>query len=944
MFFGSTNTKILIYCSVQRILKRVGIIVSIEEKHWCLKSEKEVLKDLNADVKGLSEKDVLERINRFGKNVIAHENKQSLIKLLLKNFNSILIYILLASGLISFLSNHLVEFFVILIIILFTGLIGFFQELKAGKAIDALSKFTAKKVLVLRDGKKHEILAENLVPGDFVFLHRGMVVPADLRVLESKGLMTDESILTGEVQQKPKYSEKLSKQDIIISDMDNMLFSGTSIVAGSGAGIVVETGLNSEIGKISESLKKIGNQKSPLQKKIDLMSKRISYTVLIVGILFFIFLMSQKYELYEALLLLGAVAVSGIPESFPLALTMALSNGVKVMSSKNALIKDLSSVETLGTTTVICTDKTGTLTENKMLVVKLFSDNEELGVEGVGYEPKSVFASNHKVVSFDKLKSHEIFFKTALLCNNSELEFNEGEWVLNGEPTEGALLVMAKSAGYDEVVLKDQNKRVFEIPFDPAIKFMLTVCEQKIKRKIVYSAYLKGALEKVLDKCSFIRKNGKLVKLSNSEKEKIRVRAEKYSLETLRVLALASKVLKKKPSSSKVEQKELMKGFVFEGFVGIEDPIRKDVFGAVNECYSAGVRVVMITGDHRATARSIGERLGIVKSDSDLVLEGLELDKMDDSDLDKIIGSVAIFARTTPDHKLRIVDALQRRGEIVAMTGDGVNDSPALKKADIGVSMGKGGTDVAREASNMILADDNFSTIVNAVREGRTIYSNIRRFIYYLLTGNITEVSLVVISILAGLLSPLTALMVLFINVVTSTFPAVALSVEPTHSKVMKQKPRDPKERLLSNYVLFKILVLIPIIFGGTFLLFLWELHMAGAGIERARTVAFATLILFELFHAFNARSLHTSIFNKNFFANKRIFYATGTSLALLLLSIYLPFGQIIFKTVPLVVQDWLVIILVSSLVVFISEIIKLLIRSEFEEQSRLQGASPKLE
>jgi len=892
---------------------------------------------------GLSDKEVQERLNNYGKNVIEKETKQNVLKILFRNFNSILIYILLTSGIISILSNHLVEFIAIMIIILFTGLIGFFQELKAGKAIDALSKFTAKKVLVMRTNQKHEIFSENLVPGDIVLLKRGMMVPADIRILESKGIVADESIITGEAHQKAKISQKLSKQDVIISDMDNMLFSGTHIVAGSGFGVVVETGLDSELGKISSTLKKIGNQKSPLQTKIESMSTRISYVVIVICVLFFVLLLSKNFELYEALLLVGAVAVSGIPESFPLALTIALSNGVKVMSSKNALVKDLSSVETLGTTTIICTDKTGTLTENKMLVVKMFSNNVEYYVEGSGYESKSIFMVNHKIVSRDKLKQHDLFFKTAILCNNSEIDLKEGDWVLNGEPTEGAILTLAKSAGYDEGILREQNKRVFEIPFDSSIKFMLVVCEEK-KRTIIQTAYLKGALEKVLEKCSYVRKEGKVVKLNLKEKEKIRAKLELYSEDTLRVLAFASKILKRKLSVGKEHHKELGGGFVFEGFVGIEDPIRKDAFDAVKECHSAGIRVVMITGDYKSTAKSIGEKLGLLKTGADLVLEGIELDKMDDSELDKIIKTVAIFARTTPDHKLRIVESLQRCGEIVAMTGDGVNDSPALKKADIGVSMGKGGTDVAREASNMILADDNFSTIVGAVKEGRTIYSNIRRFIYYLLTGNITEVSLVVLSISVGLLSPLTALMVLFINVVTSTFPAVALSVEPTHNKVMKQKPRNPRERLLSNYILFKIIVLIPIIFGGTFLLFLWEVNAASASIERARTVAFATLILFELFHSFNARSLHTSIFNKNFFANKKIFYAVGFSLVLLLFSIYLPIGQDVFSTVALQFKDWAIIVLVASFVIFISELIKLLIKSEFEEQTKLQGSSSKLE
>ncbi len=915
-----------------------------KNKDWHLKTTEELFAELGTSHSGLNEQNAISRLGTAGPNSIAKENKNTSIKILIRNFNSILIYILLGSALISLLTNHELEFVVIMCIILLTGVLGFIQEYRASKSIDALAKLTAKKVQVVRAGITKEILAEHLVPGDIVALRRGMIVPADIRIIECIGLMADESILTGESTSKLKHSERLDK-DVLLTEQDNMLFSGTSITAGTGKGVVVETGLNSEIGKISLTLKTIDNKKSPLQKKIDVMSSKLSYGILIVSTIFFFILMLRGFSLYETLLLVCAVTVSGIPESFPLALTLALSNGVRNMAKQNALIKDLNAVETLGTTTVICTDKTGTITENKMRVVKiLFPDGKEYEVEGRGYDPRGVFKHSGKIIDHKELAIRDELFKTCILCNNSELKFNEETWTAIGESTEGALLTLAKSAGYDEAILKEDNTRIYEIPFDPTIKHMITVHSDKNK-KGAQTAYMKGAVDVIIHRCTQIRlSDGKTKKLTEHQKEKILKHVHVYSSTTLRVMGFATKKLNKhiradKQGRIKEEHSKFLEtNYVFEGIVGMEDPIRPDVFESIKTCHEAGIKVMIITGDHKATAESIGKTLGLIKSKHDLVIEGSELNNMTNEDLDAIIDKVAVFARTTPDHKLRIVSSLQRRGEIVAMTGDGVNDAPALKKADIGISMGKNGTDVAREASNMILADDNFSTIVKAVKEGRSIYSNIRRFVHYLVSGNFTEVSLMVITTLIGLLTPLTALMILFVNVVTSTFPSLALSIEPPHMKVMKQKPRNPKESLLSSYIMLKTLVLVPLMFGGTLLLFIWELAVHNVGIDKARTVAFATLILFELFHAYNSRSLHTSIFNKHFWKNKMMFVATGISITLMLLAIYTPFGQNIFKTVSLGAVDWITIVIISSLVLVASEAIKMLIRSEFAEQNKLRG------
>lgn len=904
------------------------------DKYWYLRTVKEVFDETKSSMSGLNDYEAQERLKLYGKNIITKKKKISWPLRILKEFNSLLIYILLGSAIISYISDHVVETIVIGVIIFFTVFLGILQEYRAEKSVEALAKLTTKSVKVIRNGKIQELLSENLVPGDLIILKRGMIVPADLRVVECKGLGTDESILTGESIIKIKHDNPLDKQDVSIADQNNMVFSGTSITRGDALGIVVETGFNSELGKISSKLASIKEKKSPLQRKIESMGQKISYIVLIVCAIVFVYLALKKVPFFDALLLVGVLAVSGIPESFPLTMTLALSSGVKRMAKHNAIVKDLSSVETLGTTTVICTDKTGTLTENKMKVERFYT-SENYRVEGSGYDPISdIYLGSKKV--FDKdFKKNSKFFETMILCNNAELEKQYGDWILVGEPTEGALLSLAKSVGFDDEVLRENNKRVHEIPFDPMNKFMVSVNKNRKNKQT--TAYMKGAIETILSKCSYIRRDDSVEKLSRSKIAKLEKIIGEYGDAGLRVLGIATKKV------TKIHDKLLENEYIFEGFVGIEDPIRPEVFDAIRLCKTSGIRIIMVTGDHKKTAMSIASKLGLLDSHRNKIVEGRELNEMSDEDLDRIIDDVAVFARTTPEHKYMIVKCLQRKGEIVAMTGDGVNDAPSLKKADIGVSMGKNGTEVAREASNMILTDDKFSTIVNAVKEGRTIYSNIRRFIYYLLAGNFSEVSLMVTSIFMGILTPLTPIMILFVNIVTSTIPSVALSVEPTHDKVMKQRPRHPKEKLLSSYILLKILVLVPIITIGTLYLFLQELNTTG-DYTKASTIAFTTIILFELIHTLNAKSLSTTIFKKDIFSNKFLYLAGLLSLALTVFIIYFKPLQTIFKLAPLGLFDWIRIIAVSSTVLIISEIIKLLIRSEFSEQGFVRGIDLKME
>jgi Ca2+-transporting ATPase len=922
--------------------------MSKKEHFWHLRTTDEALAELTSSKEqGLSETEARQRLQMTGPNTIVGDASFKWFNVLLAKFNSILIYILFAASLIAFFTHEYLEFTIILIIILLTVFLGFFQEYKADRTMKALGKLAAKNVFVLRDGKKREIKAEELVPGDIVFLKRGDVVPADIRLLAVSGLQIIESTITGESKERTKTTAHLADEHLTLGDMDNMAFSSTHVILGTGVGLVVETGFTTVIGRISSSLQHIKPGKSPIQKKIDVMSKKISYMVLTVAVLLFIILLLQGTNFYFGLILVSAVAIAGIPESFPLALTLTFTNGIKKMAKQHALVKDLNSVETLGTTTVICTDKTGTLTENNMRVSKVYTSfDSEYTMKGTGYEPVNTFFQNEKQIEESQVAISKEFIKAIVLCNESDLEKKNDVWTIDGEPTEGALLAFAKSLDADEQVLREENKRVHLLPFDPLRKFMISV-HRHIDNNLLYDFYLKGAGEIVLDKCSFYRTPDNSVQpLTPEKKQQLHDHIVSFNAQGLRVLSVASKSVTgtaDQDVTNFIEQ-QITDAYVFEGFLGIEDPIRKEVYDAVLHCHDAGVKIVMITGDHSVIAKEIGKRLQLFTDSATKVLEGYELERLSDQELDDIILDVAIFARATPEHKLRIVDSFQRKGEIVAMTGDGVNDAPALKKADIGVAMGKNGTEVAREASNMILTDDNFATIVHAVREGRTVYSNIRRFIFYLLTGNFTEVSMIFFAVVLGLSLPLTALMILFVNLVTSTIPALALSIEPTHEKVMRQQPRKPHERLLSSYILTKILVLIPFLLIGTLGLFSWELFIVEGSLEKAMTLAFVTLIMFELFHAFNARSLHTTLFDKKFFQNPFLFLAIALSFILTLLAVYTPLGQDIFSTVALTLQDWLIITAVSFTVVVFSELIKLSVRSEFKEQSNLQGIAIELQ
>jgi len=898
--------------------------MSEDTEKWYVKSLESIYSTLETSEEGLTGKEASQRIQKFGYNEIQKGKKDNAITIFLRQFKSFVVWILFIASAISFFIGHTIEFIVILVIILFIILLSFFMEYKASKDMDALIELTPKKSLVMRDKEKKGILSKELTIGDVLILTRGDIVGADARIIESNNLKLDESALTGESVPVDKLVRQLDRT-IALAKQTNMVFAGTNITNGDGLAVVVKIGEQTEIGKISAMIKGIKEETTPLQRRLDKLTKQISVAAMIVAIAVFFIGYLHGSSIGVMFIFCMAVIVSGIPESLPTVVAVTLATGVKEMAKKNAIVKRLPSVETLGTCTVICSDKTGTLTQNKMIVENVFTSDLEVAVTGKGYEPSGIFLKENIKIEPKKHKTLSRLLEIGILCNNSDIKKEKNKWVIDGESTEGALIVLGGKAGMIRSEFHKKMPRKKEHPFDPVRKCMSTIHMCKGSHFV----YSKGAPELLIKKAKYYLNNGQIKKLDKSTIDQFLKKNKEYASKGLRVLGLAFK-----EHRGSFELKNVEAGLIFVGLVSIRDPPEPSAKESIKKCKEAGIKVIMITGDNEITAEAIGSELGIYGK-GDMILAGKKLQQMSDSDLEKVVNNVTIYARVAPEHKLRIVKTLQKAGHIVAMTGDGVNDAPALKRADIGIAMGRCGTEVAKESSELILKDDNFTTITNAVEQGRTIYENIRKFIYYLLVGNFSEVLIVLIAVMVGANLPLTALMILFINLVTSELPALGLSFEKPSERIMKQKPRDPKEGILSNYLIFKIGQIVPFVVLGTVILYRWELIMKGTGVPKAQTIAFATIIFFELFHAFNARSWDKSIFTKKFFSN---FYIIGGILSAALLTIsviYLAPLQGIFGTVALNIQDWIVILLVSFSVIFYIEIQKTLVEVELKERKK---------
>lgn len=829
--------------------------------------------------KGLSEEEAQRRQKEQGKNILNKKKKVTLLQMFLEQFQDPMVIILIIGAIVSIFLKEYMDACIILVVIVLNAIIGVIQEFKAEKAIDALEKLSEPKAYVLRDGYLKEINSEDLVVGDIVELEAGRYIPADMRLLTSTNLKVEESTLTGESEAIEKQADIVYPDEMHIADQRNMVFMSTYVTYGKAQGMVVRCGMDSEVGKIARMLDETKEDMTPLQQRLAHLSKILGMLSLGVCAAMFVVAILQGRNLFDMLLLSISLAVAAIPEGLPAVVTIVLALGVQVMSKQNAIVRKLHAVETLGSVSVICSDKTGTLTQNKMHVVSSYANGMLQEV-------------------------NEELLKGMVLCNDASISQNE----VLGEPTETALLCFGEKQGFHKKDLDMKYVRVNEIPFDSNRKRMTTIHQHE--REVV--AYTKGALEKILAMCTSVWQDGKAVRMSNYEKQRILEASRQVSEDAQRVLALARKTLKS-PYEDDVENK-----MCFIGFVGLMDPPREEVKDAIARCYKAGIRVAMITGDHPLTALAIARRLGIAKQETE-VITGNQLDAMSDEELCASVKGYRVFARVTPQHKVRIVQAFKQNDMVVAMGGDGVNDAPSLKQADIGIAMGQGGTDVCKQASDMILADDNFATIVKAVEEGRGIYENIQKAILYLLSCNLGEIMSLFLAILCmpHVVSTLSAIQILWVNLITDAFPALALGVDPMEWDIMEQQPRNAKESLFAHGGwMFTIL---NGMFIGTITLvaFRYGLNSSPA---KAQTMAFMVLSLSQLFHAFNLRSRTHSIFAVGLFKNKWLILTFLFSTALQIAVCQLPIFNFILKTVPLDMMSWGLVFGLSASVILINE------------------------
>lgn len=771
---------------------------------------------------------------------------------------------------------------------------------------------------ILRDGKIKSIPSEEIVPGDIVLLETGDIVPADTRLIESSNLKIDESSLTGESVPVEKEAIDITDPHLEIGDRKNYCYSSTIISYGRAKGIVTETGHKTEIGKIASSLLKVEDEETPLQKKLNQLSKLLG--IIIVGICLIVLVVGliYKHEAYQMFLTSISLAVAAIPEGLAAIVTIVLSLGMTRMAKRNAIVKRLLAVETLGTTTTICTDKTGTLTQNEMTVRKAYLDHKVLDVEGIGYEPVGKIKYSGNNASEEDFPSLYTLMTISSLCNDAKLEREDEKYKIIGDPTEGALITFAGKKNLEKNKLEEKYPRVSELPFDSNRKMMTSLHKGFIDGKI--SSFTKGAPDIVLERCSKILIDGKVMPISENDKKEILENNKSFALSALRVLAFAFKNFDSMPDD--ISEENLEKDMIFVGLLGMIDPAREEAIEAIARCKKAGIRTIMITGDHLDTAFAIGNKLGIADSIDEAIM-GRELNKMSDEEIRQIVKKKNIFARVSPENKVQIVTALKENGEITAMTGDGVNDAPAIKKADIGISMGITGTDVAKNTSDVILTDDNFKTIVDAVEEGRIIYSNIKKFVSYLLSCNIGEVLIIFISIILNIPLPLTAIQLLWLNLVTDSFPAMALGLEKGEEDIMELSPRDPDEAIIDKKSALTIGLQSISITIATLGAYFYGMNVYGVDSIESRMMSFTTLIVCELLRAYSSRSNHLTLRKIGVFSNKSMVYASIFSFALLLLVLYIPFLNNIFKVSSPSLSDWIVILLFAIIPVAIGELRK---------------------
>lgn len=901
--------------------ERRGFIM--ENKKFYTKGHQSILKELDSNIEsGLSGEVAKERLEKFGLNELEEKKRPSIFSKIIGQFSDFLVLILIGAAIVSFLVGKKKDAIVILAIVIINAILGVYQEGKAEKSLESLKKMSSSTAKVLRNGSLTVIPASQLVPGDIVYLDAGDIIPADLRLVESSNLKVEESSLTGESVPVEKDYSLVLEEDASLGDRINLGYMGTVVTYGRGKGLVVGTGHDTEIGKIATMIQSYDDQATPLQIQLNRLGKVLGITTIIVCIVVLILGLLQGESLLEMFMVAISLAVAAIPEGLPAIVTIVLAIGMNRMVKKNAIVKKLLAVETLGATTVICSDKTGTLTQNEMTVVKIFTSGREINVSGQGYEPIGEFKIGEENVSIDDIGDLETLFASAALTNDARLDRTEEGYKIIGDPTEGALVTLAEKANFQQDLMNKNYPRIKEIPFDSERKLMTTLHDNYLPDMFI--AFTKGAPDVVIDRCSKISLQGKVVEFTEARKEDVIKQVQTFSRQALRVLAFAYRNYEELPGEFSSESNEV--DLTFVGLVGMIDPARPEAKEAISKCKSAGIRTVMITGDYKDTAFAIAEDLGMVDSIDEAIM-GKELDGLTKTELKELVKHVSVYSRVSPEHKVKIIEALRENGEVTSMTGDGVNDALALKRADIGVAMGITGTDVAKNTADLILTDDNFASIVAAVEEGRIIYSNIRKFVFFLLSCNIGEILLVLSSILLKLPIPLIPIQLLWLNLVTDSFPALALGVEKGDPYIMKMPPRDPEEPIINQKMIFRILIQSIALSGAALVSFKYGLAKYPAHINKARTIVFTSLILGELLRAYSSRSEHLSIFTIGVFSNTKMVISTLFSFGLLLAVLYIPQIQPIFNTFAIGLDDWKVIIPLALVPLLVGEVGKILLK-----------------
>ncbi|GAB3804937.1 cation-transporting P-type ATPase [Virgibacillus kimchii] len=886
--------------------------MSREYDRWYELNADDVLKDLDVNEdSGLTAEEVVKRQEQYGKNKLTGAKKESKFKKFMKQFNDMLIYVLLVAAIITTLLGHMIDTVVILAVVVINALIGYLQENKAEKALDAIKGMLSLHANVIRNGKRVEIEAEDVVKGDIVLLQSGDKIPADIRLLQTNNLKVEESPLTGESLSVEKNTQPL-KEDTVLGDRINMAFSGTTVTNGTATGVVVETGNDTEIGKINRSIAEVEEIKTPLIEQTTKFGKQISVAIVVFGIaLFFFALFLRDYPIGELALSIIALIVAAIPEGLPAIMSILLAIGVQNMAKRNAIVRNLPSVETLGSVSVINSDKTGTLTKNEMTVRSIFTREKNYEVTGLGYSPEGQILHHGEEVNIsadDYVKNVLLTMKTA---NDAALTKDEdGHWAINGEPTDGSLVTLAEKANEE---LPNVTK-IDKIPFDSEYKYMAVLGEYNNEKYV----FIKGAPDRLFEMAQYEETTDHPFKRDHWEEKMVQL-AKKGE----RVLGAAYK--KVPDDTESIDHDDLFREVVFLGLTGIIDPPREEAIDAIKACKQAGIAVKMITGDHPETAHAIGKQLGIGNGHG--ALEGRELDKMSEEELQEAVKKYDIFARTSPQNKLQLIDALQKNGEIVSMTGDGVNDAPSLKKADIGVAMGIKGTEVSKDASKMVLADDNFKTIYDAVEEGRRVYDNLRKTILFMLPTNGAEALLVAGSVMLGIAVVLTPVQILWVNLITAVTIAFALVFENLEKGAMSRPPRPRKAALLNGYYIFRI-VYVSLIVGLSSIYITVNLTNQGYDHALIQTIVLNTIVFAEMFYLYNCRSERDAALTKGFFSNKVAFIVTGALILFQLGLTYVPVLQAAFGTASMDIEYWIIPIMVGLAVFIIVEIEKYITRN----------------